>query len=104
MGRWRVVDALTTLAFDYPPRADFFRDELEQYLLFARDLGFDVFSVRGSYAGAIGIPQFMPGSYRRFAVDFDGDGVVDLRRKRRRRDRQRGQLPQAARLAAAAAR
>lgn len=80
MGRWRVVDALTTLAFDYPPRAAYFRDELEQYLLLARDLGLDVFSVRGSYAGAIGIPQFMPGSQRRFAVDFDGDGAVDLRR------------------------
>jgi membrane-bound lytic murein transglycosylase B len=80
MGRWRVVDALTTLAFDYPPRSAYFRDELEQYLLLARDLGFDVFSVRGSYAGAIGIPQFMPGSQRRFAVDFDHDGAVDLRR------------------------
>ena len=80
MGSWRVIDALSTLAFDYPPRAAYFRDELEQYLLLARDLGFDVFSVRGSYAGAIGIPQFMPGSYRRFAVDFDGDGTVDLRR------------------------
>jgi membrane-bound lytic murein transglycosylase B len=79
MGSWRVIDALSTLAFDYPPRADFFRSELEQYLLFARDAGIDVFSVRGSYAGAIGIPQFMPGSYRRFAVDFDGDGAVDLR-------------------------
>ena len=78
-GRWRVVDALATLAFDYPPRAAFFRGELANYLLFARDLGFDVFSVRGSYAGAIGIPQFMPGSYLRYAVDFDGDGVADLR-------------------------
>ncbi len=79
MGTWRVIDALSTLAFDYAPRAEFFRDELEQYLLFARDAGIDVFSVRGSYAGAIGIPQFMPGSYRRFAVDFDGDGAIDLR-------------------------
>lgn len=78
-GRWRVVDALTTLAFDYPPRADFFRGELEAYLLFARETGFDVFSVHGSYAGAIGIPQFIPSSYRRYAVDFDGDGVTDLR-------------------------
>jgi len=78
-GRWRVVDALATLAFDYPPRAAFFRDELANYLVFARDAGIDVFSVRGSYAGAIGIPQFMPGSYLRYAVDFDGDGVVDLR-------------------------
>ena len=79
MGTWRVIDALATLAFDYAPRADFFRGELEEYLLFAREGGLDVFSVRGSYAGAIGIPQFMPGSYRRFAVDFDGDGAVDLR-------------------------
>ena len=79
MGSWRVIDALSTLAFDYPPRAEFFRGELEQYLLFAREAAIDVFSVRGSYAGAIGIPQFMPGSYRRFAVDFDGDGAIDLR-------------------------
>jgi membrane-bound lytic murein transglycosylase B len=79
MGTWRVIDALSTLAFDYPPRVEFFRGELEQYLLYARERGIDVFSVRGSYAGAIGIPQFMPGSYRRFAVDFDGDGVANLR-------------------------
>jgi membrane-bound lytic murein transglycosylase B len=79
MGTWRVIDALSTLAFDFPPRAEFFRSELEQYLLYAREAGVDVFSVRGSYAGAIGIPQFMPGSYRRFAVDFDGDGAIDLR-------------------------
>jgi membrane-bound lytic murein transglycosylase B len=79
-GRWRVVDALTTLAFDYPPRAPFFRSELEQYLLLAREHDTDVFSVRGSYAGAIGIPQFMPSSTRRYAVDFDGNGRVDLRR------------------------
>ena len=79
MGTWRVIDALSTLAFDYAPRAEFFRGELEQYLLYAREAGLDVFSVRGSYAGAIGIPQFMPGSYRRFAVDFDGDGAIDLR-------------------------
>ena len=78
MGSWRVIDALSTLAFDYPPRAEFFRGELEQYLLFAREQGLDVFSVKGSYAGAIGIPQFMPGSYRRYAVDFDGNGA-DLR-------------------------
>jgi len=78
-GRWRVLDALTTLAFDYPPRADFFRRELEHYLLLARDTGLDASSVRGSFAGAIGIPQFMPGSTRAYAVDFDGDGVIDLR-------------------------
>jgi membrane-bound lytic murein transglycosylase B len=77
-GRWRVIDALATLAFDYPPRAPFFRGELENYLLFARELELDVFAVKGSYAGAIGIPQFMPGSYLRYAVDFDGDGATDL--------------------------
>jgi membrane-bound lytic murein transglycosylase B len=80
MGRYRVVDALSTLAFDYPPRAAYFRSELEQFLLLSRDLGLDVFSVRGSYAGAIGIPQFMPGSQRRYAVDFDNDGAIDLRK------------------------
>jgi membrane-bound lytic murein transglycosylase B len=78
-GSWRVIDALSTLAFDFPPRAEFFRSELEQYLLLARDRDVDVFSIRGSYAGAIGIPQFMPGSYRRYAVDFDGNGDADLR-------------------------
>jgi len=78
-GRWRVIDALTTLAFDYPPRARFFRSELEHYLVLARDNKQDALAVRGSYAGAIGIPQFMPSSTRHYAVDFDGDGVVDLR-------------------------
>jgi membrane-bound lytic murein transglycosylase B len=81
-GSWRVVDALTTLAFDYPPRARFFRSELEHYLLMAREAGLDVFSVRGSYAGAIGIPQFMPSSARRYAVDFDGNGRIDLQKSR----------------------
>ena len=79
-GNFRVVDSLATLAFDYPPRAAFFRSELEQYLLLARDENFDVFSVKGSYAGAIGIPQFMPGSIRRYAVDYDGSASIDLRR------------------------
>jgi membrane-bound lytic murein transglycosylase B len=79
-GRYRVVDALSTLAFDYPPRADFFRDELVSFLLMARDEGLDVFNLRGSYAGAFGIPQFMPGSARRFAVDFDSSGAIDLAR------------------------
>ncbi len=77
-GRWRVIDALATLAFDYPPRAPYFRGELENYLLFAREMELDVFALKGSYAGAIGIPQFMPTSYLRYAVDFDGDGVADL--------------------------
>ncbi len=79
-GRYRVIDALATLAFDYPPRADFFRDELVSFLLMARDEGLDVFTLRGSYAGAFGIPQFMPGSARRFAVDFDSSGAIDLAR------------------------
>ncbi len=77
-GRHRVLDALTTLAFDYPKRAGFFRAELEQYLLLSREQSMDVLGVRGSYAGAIGIPQFMPSSYRRYAIDFDNDGKVDL--------------------------
>jgi membrane-bound lytic murein transglycosylase B len=77
-GNYRVLDALATLAFDYPPRADFFRDELEQFLLLTQELGIDPLSVKGSYAGAIGIPQFMPGSARKFALDYDGDGRVDI--------------------------
>ncbi|HEV7800006.1 MAG TPA: lytic murein transglycosylase, partial [Burkholderiales bacterium] len=63
MGTFKVMDALSTLAFDYPPRADFFKGELEQYLLLVRDSGIDG-ATRGSYAGAIGIPQFIPSSYR----------------------------------------
>lgn len=79
-GKWRVVEALATLAFDYPPRSAFFRQELEHYLLLARDEGLEVFTLRGSYAGAFGIPQFMPGSARRYAVDFDRSGNIDLSR------------------------
>jgi membrane-bound lytic murein transglycosylase B len=79
-GKFRVVDALSTLAFDYPPRANYFRAELEQFLLLAREAGVDVFSIKGSYAGAIGIPQFMPSSLRRYAVDFDRSGAIDLSR------------------------
>ncbi|HSD61723.1 MAG TPA: lytic murein transglycosylase B [Burkholderiales bacterium] len=78
MGSHRVLDALYTLAFDYPQRADFFRGELEQFLLFVRDNGGDPGRPRGSYAGAMGIPQFMPSSVRSYAVDFDGDGRLDL--------------------------
>jgi len=77
-GRFRVLDALTTLAFQYPPRADTFRAELEQYLLLTREESIGPLEARGSYAGAMGIAQFMPGSYRYFAVDFDGDGHRDL--------------------------
>ncbi len=77
-GSYRVIDALTTLAFGYPPRADFFRDELENYLLLSREEGMDPLAIKGSYAGAIGIGQFMPSSYRRYGVDFDGKGRRDL--------------------------
>jgi membrane-bound lytic murein transglycosylase B len=77
-GNFRVMDALTTLAVDYPARSDFFRTELEQYLMLARDYGIDPLSVKGSYAGAMGIGQFMPSSYRKFGLDFDGDGHSDL--------------------------
>ncbi len=73
-----VLDTLATLAFDYPRRAEFFRGELEQYLLLTREEGKDPLSIRGSFAGAMGIPQFMPSSYRTYAVDFDGDGSRDL--------------------------
>jgi len=78
MGTHRVIDALTTLAFDFPRRSEFFRSELESFLLYARESGIDVFAAQGSYAGAFGIPQFMPGSYRRYALDYDGDGRRDL--------------------------
>lgn len=77
-GSYRVLDALVTLAFDYPAREKFFRDELEQYLLLARDMNLDPLKVKGSYAGAMGAPQFMPSNYRRYAIDADGDGHVDL--------------------------
>lgn len=85
LGQFRVLDALTTLAFDFPsvhPRAAtrqaFFRGELEQLLVLARETGRDPAALRGSYAGAMGWPQFMPSSWLRYAVDFDGDGRVDL--------------------------
>lgn len=78
VGKFRTLDALTTLAFDYPKRAPFFRSELENYFLLAREQQFDLLSLQGSYAGAMGIPQFMPSSYRNYAVDFNGDGKVDL--------------------------
>jgi membrane-bound lytic murein transglycosylase B len=77
-GGFRVLEALATLAFHYPRRAEFFRTELEQFLLLARENGFDPVDMRGSFAGAMGIPQFMPGSQRRYAVDFDGDRKIDL--------------------------
>lgn len=77
-GRHRVLDALATLGFNYPPRAQFFRRELEQYLLLAREERLDPLQLTGSYAGAMGMPQFIPSSYRSYAVDGDGDGRRDL--------------------------
>ena len=84
MGNFRVIDALATLAFDFPvgrkDRSAFFRDELEQFLLLSHRESSDPQALRGSYAGALGMPQFMPSSVNRFAVDFDGDGHIDLHR------------------------
>ena len=77
-GTYRVLDALVTLSFDYPPREKFFRDELEQFLLLTRDAHLDPKSLKGSYAGAMGAPQFMPSNYRRYAVDADANGHIDL--------------------------
>ncbi len=77
-GTYRVLDSLVTLSFEYPPRSKFFRDELEQFLLLTRDGRIDAKSVKGSYAGAMGAPQFMPSNYRRYAIDADANGRVDL--------------------------
>lgn len=77
-GNYPILDALTTLTLKYPSRSEFFRGELEEFLLLAREAGLDACRVKGSYAGAMGLPQFMPSSYRRLAVDFDGDGKRDL--------------------------
>ncbi len=83
-GRFRVLDAITTLAFSYPEapqrreRMEFFRGELEATLLFARQAGIDPLSLKGSFAGALGMPQFMPSSLMKYAVDFDGSGKIDL--------------------------
>jgi membrane-bound lytic murein transglycosylase B len=84
-GRFRIMDVLATLAFAYPEtpnrldRMAFFRSELENTLVLARQEGIDPFSLQGSFAGAVGMPQFMPGNILKYGVDFDGDGVIDLR-------------------------
>ncbi len=78
MGKTRIIDALATLAFAYPRRADYFTGELENYLIMARDEGFDPFRPVGSFAGAMGLGQFMPSSFHDYAVDFSGDGHRDL--------------------------
>jgi len=78
LGSFRVIDALYTLGFEMTERATFFRGELEQFLLLARENALDPLAVKGSFAGAMGMPQFIPTSYRKFAVDFDGDGKINL--------------------------
>ncbi len=77
-GSWYVIDALTTLAFDYPPRAPFFRSELVNYFILTREQKHNPLEFKGSYAGAMGYGQFMPSSYRNYAVDFNGDGFTDI--------------------------
>lgn len=77
-GRYRVLDALATLAFDFPPRAPFFRSELKEFLLLAREETIDPKAALGSYAGAMGAPQFISSSYRKYSVDADGDGQRNL--------------------------
>ncbi len=77
-GNYYVIDALSTLAFDYPPRAPFFRAELVNYLILTREQKHNPLEFKGSYAGAMGYGQFMPSSYRNFAVDFSGDGFTDI--------------------------
>ena len=78
MGSFRVADSLSTLAFDYPRRAEFFQKELNEFLLMTKAEKRDVYSFKGSYAGAMGMPQFMPSSFRKYAVDYDGDGFHDI--------------------------
>ena len=83
MGNFRVIDALSTLAFDFPAgrkdRSTFFRDELESFFVMCHSENIDPLQVKGSFAGAMGMPQFMPSSFNKYAVDLDGDGHVDLR-------------------------
>lgn len=78
LGSFRVIEALYTLGFELPERATYFRAETEQFLLMTRENQLDPLEVKGSFAGAMGLPQFMPTSYRKYAVDFDGDGRIDL--------------------------
>jgi len=77
-GSHRVIDALSTLGFDYPPRQPFFRQQLKEFLLLTREEQVDPLTLKGSYAGAMGLPQFMPSSFLAYAVDFDGDGHIDI--------------------------
>lgn len=77
-GKYRIFDSLTTLSFDYPPRAKFFKSELKAFLLLSKEEHISIDEMTGSYAGAMGMPQFISSSYRQYAVDFDGDGKRDL--------------------------
>lgn len=77
-GSYPVIEALATLGFDYPPRAPFFRKELKEFLILTKQNGMNPLAIQGSYAGAMGFPQFMPSSWRNLAVDFDGDNRIDL--------------------------
>lgn len=77
-GGYQVLEALATLGFHYPPRAKFFRSELKHFLLLTREEKMDPLEATGSYAGAMGTPQFIPSSYRHYAIDFDGDGKRDI--------------------------
>ena len=77
-GSYNVIESLSTLAFDYPKRSKFFTSELEHFLLLTKEQDFDPFTVTGSYAGAMGIPQFISSSYREYAYDFDGDGTINI--------------------------
>ncbi len=77
-GNYKVINSLATLAFNYPKRSKFFRSELEQFLLLTREQKLEPLAAKGSYAGAMGIPQFMPSSYRAYAVDYDKDGFIDI--------------------------
>lgn len=77
-GKYRVLDSLSTLGFNYPPRAKFFRKQLREFLLFTRRLNIDPETLMGSYAGAMGMPQFIPSSFQSYAVDFDRDGQINI--------------------------
>ena len=77
-GKYTVFDSLTTLGFDYPPRSSFFKSELKEFLLLSKEEDISIDKMTGSYAGAMGMPQFISSSYRHYAVDFDGDGKRDL--------------------------
>jgi membrane-bound lytic murein transglycosylase B len=78
MGNYRVIDSLTTLGFDDPRRSKFFKSELIQFFILTRENNLDILNIKGSYAGAMGYGQFISSSYRAYAIDYDGDGFVDL--------------------------